>query len=40
VLIAIDAIPDLFATILNVTGDLVATVLIASWQGGSVALAR
>ncbi len=29
ILIAIDAIPDLFATILNVTGDLAATVLVA-----------
>jgi Na+/H+-dicarboxylate symporter len=29
ILIAVDAIPDLFATILNVTGDLVATVLVA-----------
>lgn len=29
ILIAVDAIPDLFATILNVTGDLAATVLVA-----------
>lgn len=29
ILIAVDAIPDLFATVLNVTGDLVATVLVA-----------
>jgi proton glutamate symport protein len=28
-LIAIDAIPDLFATVLNVMGDLVATVIVA-----------
>lgn len=31
ILIAIDAIPDLFATVLNVTGDLVAAVLVARW---------
>jgi proton glutamate symport protein len=29
ILIAVDAIPDTFATILNVTGDLVAAVLVA-----------
>jgi proton glutamate symport protein len=29
ILIAVDAIPDLFATVLNVTGDLVAAVLVA-----------
>jgi Na+/H+-dicarboxylate symporter len=29
ILIAIDAIPDLFATVLNVMGDLVATVIVA-----------
>jgi Na+/H+-dicarboxylate symporter len=29
ILIAVDAIPDLFATVLNVTGDLAATVLVA-----------
>lgn len=29
ILIAVDAIPDLFATVLNVTGDLVATVVVA-----------
>jgi proton glutamate symport protein len=28
ILIAIDALPDIFATVLNVTGDLVAAVLI------------
>jgi proton glutamate symport protein len=27
ILIAVDAIPDTFATVLNVTGDLVATTL-------------
>ena len=31
ILIALDAIPDLFATVLNVTGDLAATVLVARW---------
>jgi proton glutamate symport protein len=29
ILIAVDAIPDVFATVLNVTGDLTATVLVA-----------
>jgi proton glutamate symport protein len=29
ILIAIDAVPDLFATVLNVTGDLTAAVLVA-----------
>jgi proton glutamate symport protein len=29
ILIAIDTIPDLFSTVLNVTGDLVATLLVA-----------
>jgi proton glutamate symport protein len=29
ILIAVDAIPDLFATVFNVTGDLVAAVLVA-----------
>ncbi len=33
ILIAVDAIPDLFATIVNVTGDLAAAVLVAHWQG-------
>jgi len=28
-LIALDAIPDLFATVLNVTGDLAATAIVA-----------
>jgi Na+/H+-dicarboxylate symporter len=31
ILIAVDAIPDLFATVLNVTGDMVATVLVARY---------
>ena len=29
ILIAVDALPDTFATVLNVTGDLAATVLVA-----------
>ncbi len=29
ILIAVDALPDVFATVLNVTGDLTATVLVA-----------
>jgi Na+/H+-dicarboxylate symporter len=29
ILIAVDAIPDLFATVLNVTGDLAAVAIIA-----------
>lgn len=39
ILIAVDAIPDLFATIVNVTGDLAATVLVgrlARPEGGVV----
>jgi proton glutamate symport protein len=32
ILIAVDAIPDTFATVLNVTGDLVATVLVAKYN--------
>ena len=34
ILIAVDAIPDIFATVLNATGDLVATVLVARLEGG------
>jgi Na+/H+-dicarboxylate symporter len=33
ILIAVDAIPDLFATIVNVTGDLAAAVIVGHWQG-------
>lgn len=33
-LIAVDAIPDLFATVLNVTGDLTAAVLVARGEKG------
>jgi Na+/H+-dicarboxylate symporter len=29
ILIAVDAIPDLFATVLNATGDLAAAVVVA-----------
>ena len=32
ILIAVDAIPDLFATVLNVTGDLAATALVARYS--------
>ncbi|MGE0555153.1 MAG: dicarboxylate/amino acid:cation symporter [Gemmatimonadales bacterium] len=35
ILIAVDAIPDAFATILNVTGDLAATVLVDRRAGAS-----
>ena len=31
-LIAVDAIPDLFATVLNATGDLAAAALVAGRQ--------
>ncbi len=33
ILIAVDAIPDLFATVLNTTGDLAAVVLVARAEG-------
>jgi len=33
ILIAVDAIPDLFATVVNVTGDLVAAVLVGQGPG-------
>jgi Na+/H+-dicarboxylate symporter len=32
ILIAVDAIPDTFATVLNVTGDLAATVIVARFE--------
>jgi proton glutamate symport protein len=35
ILIAVDAIPDLFATVVNVTGDLVAAVIVAGGAGVS-----
>jgi len=37
ILIAIDAIPDLFATVLNVTGDLTAAVLVSRGSAASPA---
>ena len=33
ILIAVDAIPDMFATVLNVTGDLAAAALVARGEG-------
>lgn len=32
ILIAVDAIPDLFATVLNTTGDMAAATLVARWS--------
>ena len=32
ILIAVDAIPDLFATVLNTTGDMAAATLVARWR--------
>jgi Na+/H+-dicarboxylate symporter len=32
ILIAVDALPDLFATTLNVTGDLAASALVAKGE--------
>lgn len=40
ILIAVDALPDLFATVLNVTGDLAAAVLVARAQPAEVSGAR
>jgi Na+/H+-dicarboxylate symporter len=37
ILIAVDAIPDLFATVLNVTGDLSAAAIVARRAGGDPA---
>ena len=34
ILIAVDAIPDVFATVLNATGDLAAAVLVARGERG------
>jgi proton glutamate symport protein len=39
ILIAVDAIPDTFATTLNVTGDLVAAALVAGRAGGGGGMA-
>ena len=35
VLIAVDLIPDMFATVVNVTGDVAATTLVARLDGGA-----
>jgi proton glutamate symport protein len=35
VLIAVDLIPDMFATVVNVTGDLAATALVAKGEGSA-----
>jgi Na+/H+-dicarboxylate symporter len=32
ILIAVDAIPDTFSTVLNTTGNLTATALVARWR--------
>jgi Na+/H+-dicarboxylate symporter len=37
ILIAVDAIPDLFATVTNATGDLAAAALVARFSGENVA---
>jgi len=37
ILIAVDAIPDIFATVLNATGDLAAAVFVARSPGGLAA---
>ena len=37
ILIAVDAIPDLFSTVLNVTGDLTASAIVARRAGGGPA---
>jgi proton glutamate symport protein len=36
ILIAVDAIPDMFATVLNVTGDLAAAALVARAEGAAI----
>jgi Na+/H+-dicarboxylate symporter len=35
ILIAVDAIPDLFATVTNATGDLAATTLVARFSSST-----
>jgi Na+/H+-dicarboxylate symporter len=35
ILIAVDAIPDMFATVLNVTGNLAAAALVAKGEASS-----
>lgn len=37
ILIAVDAIPDVFSTVFNVTGDLAAAAIVARYDGGSSA---
>ncbi|HUF28415.1 MAG TPA: dicarboxylate/amino acid:cation symporter, partial [Gemmatimonadaceae bacterium] len=37
ILIALDAVPDLFKTVTNVTAHLTAAVLLARWRGGGLA---
>jgi len=37
ILIAVDAVPDLFATTLNVTGDLAAAAIVAKGQTAELA---
>jgi Na+/H+-dicarboxylate symporter len=37
ILIAVDAIPDTFSTVLNVNGDLAATALVARGEDGAAA---
>jgi Na+/H+-dicarboxylate symporter len=34
ILIAVDAIPDLFATVTNATGDLAAAVFVSRFSAG------
>ena len=36
ILIAVDAIPDLFATVLNASGYLASTVVVAAAEGGGL----
>jgi Na+/H+-dicarboxylate symporter len=40
ILIAVDAIPDVFATVLNTTGHLVAAVLVARKERAGVQFTR
>jgi Na+/H+-dicarboxylate symporter len=40
ILIAVDALPDLFATVTNTTGDLAATALVARFSSSTHGLAR
>jgi proton glutamate symport protein len=38
ILIAVDAIPDIFSTVLNATGDLAAAVLVAKAEPAAVSV--